>query len=127
MSQYLSFRKGLISDGMLKYSRNPNYLGEIMVYSSFVLLVNDTLSYICVIQVWFVLFTLRIWMKERSYRRKEGWPEYKARSWILLPKVNGRTLDSLIFYGTSAALAFFIYANGGLAASIKLVGDKWFH
>jgi steroid 5-alpha reductase family enzyme len=41
-------RKGLISDGMFKYTRNPNYLGEIMVYGSFVLLVNDWISYLAV-------------------------------------------------------------------------------
>lgn len=34
---------------MLKYCRNPNYLGEMMIYGSFVLLVNDFVSYICVI------------------------------------------------------------------------------
>ena len=68
------YRKGLISDGMLKYSRNPNYLGEIMIYGSFVHLVNDTISYICVMQVWFQLFTLRMWSKERSFKKKEGWP-----------------------------------------------------
>ena len=67
------FRKGLISDGMNKYTRNPNYLGEIMIYGSFVLLVNDFISYLCIIQVWVILFTARIWQKEISFRKKEGW------------------------------------------------------
>ncbi len=57
----LKYKKGLISDGLMKYTRNPNYLGEIMLYGSFVLLVNDTLSYICVMQVWFLVFSLRIY------------------------------------------------------------------
>ena len=56
----------LIYVGLLKYSRNPNYLGEIMIYGSFVLLVNDALSYACIVQVWFTLFILRMWQKERS-------------------------------------------------------------
>lgn len=48
----LKYKKGLISDGMMKYTRNPNYLGEVMHY----LVVNDTLSYICVMQVWFIYY-----------------------------------------------------------------------
>ena len=28
----LKYKKGLISDGMMKYTRNPNYLGEVMIY-----------------------------------------------------------------------------------------------
>jgi len=52
----LKYKKGLISDGMMKYTRNPNYLGEVMIYGAFILLVNDTLSYICVMQVWFIYY-----------------------------------------------------------------------
>lgn len=106
---------------MMKYTRNPNYLGEIMIYGSFVLLVNDTVSYICVIQVWFVLFTLRIWQKEASLRKKEGWEEYKQRSWILLPKVNGRLIDSLIVYGVSIAVGVYTYKCGGIKATLELI------
>jgi protein-S-isoprenylcysteine O-methyltransferase Ste14 len=31
----LKQKRGLITDGMMKYTRNPNYLGEIMLYCSF--------------------------------------------------------------------------------------------
>jgi hypothetical protein len=36
----LKYRKGLISDGFFSWSRNTNYLGEMMIYSSFALLVQ---------------------------------------------------------------------------------------
>ncbi len=36
----LRLRKGLITDGVFTYSRNPNYLGEIMIYGSYALLVG---------------------------------------------------------------------------------------
>ena len=36
----LKYRKGLISEGMFKYIRHPNYLGEIMIYSSYALIVG---------------------------------------------------------------------------------------
>jgi steroid 5-alpha reductase family enzyme len=31
---------GLINNGMFKYTRNPNYLGEVMVYGGFGMLVR---------------------------------------------------------------------------------------
>ena len=34
----LKHKKGLISDGFFKYTRNPNYLGEMMLYSAFAIL-----------------------------------------------------------------------------------------
>ena len=36
----LQYKKGLIMDGMYKYIRSPNYLGEVLIYSSYALLSN---------------------------------------------------------------------------------------
>lgn len=121
----LKYKKGLISDGMMKYTRNPNYLGEVMIYGAFILLVNDTLSYICVMQVWFIVFTLRIMEKENSLRKKEGWIQYSQRSWVLIPKVNGRTFDSLIFYGAAIAISVLMYSNGGIKSSLIILNQKY--
>ena len=66
-----NFRRGLIMEGMMAWSRNLNYLGEIMIYGSFVLLVNDSLSYILIVQVWVVVFSLRMYAKEISFKKKE--------------------------------------------------------
>lgn len=116
-------RKGLISDGMLKYSRNPNYLGEMMIYGSFILLVNDFVASMCVVQVWCTLFVLRIWMKERSLRRKEGWAEYRDRSWLLLPKINGRFADSVFIYGSAVLMGLTIYQAGGMQKSVEKLAN----
>ena len=45
----------------MKYTRNPNYLGEIMIYGSFILLVNEYVAYISVMQVLVIVFSLRIY------------------------------------------------------------------
>jgi steroid 5-alpha reductase family enzyme len=121
----LKYKKGLISDGMMKYTRNPNYLGEVMIYGAFILLVNDTLSYFCVMQVWFIVFTLRIMEKENSLRKKDGWKEYSQRSWVLVPKINGRILDSILVYGCSSALSVWMYNNGGIKASLILLKQRF--
>ena len=113
----LKYKKGLISDGLMKYTRNPNYLGEIMLYAAFVVLVNDMVSYACVMQVWLITFTLKIYEKELSLRKKEGWKEYSQRSWVLLPKINGRMIDSIIVYGLTLALGVLMYQQGGIKAS----------
>ena len=113
----LKYKKGLISDGLMKYTRNPNYLGEIMLYAAFVVLVNDMVSYACVMQVWLITFTLKIYEKELSLRKKEGWKEYSQRSWVLLPKINGRMIDSIIVYGLGLALGVLMYQQGGIKAS----------
>ena len=90
----------LISDGFCKYTRNPNYLGEMMLYFSFALVCNHWVAYAIVVWVWVSLFSLRIFQKELSLKQKPGWKAYKEQSWILLPKINGRTIDSFIFYST---------------------------
>ena len=36
----LKLRQGLITDAMFKYVRHPNYLGEMMIYTSFALIVQ---------------------------------------------------------------------------------------
>ena len=104
---------------MFKYTRNPNYLGEIMIYGSFVLLVDDLISYVCVMQVWFWFFPLRMTKKEKSLKQKEGWDVYKRHSWILLPKINGRLIDSLIFYALLAFSVCFLIQNGGTKSVLK--------
>lgn len=52
----LQLKKGLISSGFFKYSRNPNYLGEMMIYFSFALLVNEPLFYWINFYAWLALF-----------------------------------------------------------------------
>lgn len=119
----LKYKKGLIADGMMRHTRNPNYLGEMMIYGSFMILVNDWISYVCIVQVWCTLFILRMWQKERSLRQKEGWAQYKSTSWILIPKINGRTIDSIMFYGALICGSLWMYSNGGIKETlIKFAG-----
>lgn len=74
---------------MFARSRNPNYLGEILIYSSFALCVGHLLGFIIVHGVACCLaFAMNIYLKDKlSYQRKKGWEEYKEKSYILLPKL----------------------------------------
>lgn len=81
----LRLRSGLITDGMFRFVRHPNYLGEIMIYGSFALMVWHWLPVVVLAWVWLGLFAVNMAMKEASMSRYPQWAEYKRRSWWLIP------------------------------------------
>ena len=98
----------MIDDGYNKYTRNPNYLGEILLYSSFAVLVNDAWVWFIMGYMWGIVFVMRMAIKDYSLSKKKGWQEYKETSWILLPKFFGKTTYALAVY------AFLILAGWGI-------------
>jgi protein-S-isoprenylcysteine O-methyltransferase Ste14 len=82
-----------------------------MLYMAFACVVNHWIAYSIVIWAYCSIFAARIFQKEMSLRRKKGWEVYAQHSWPLLPKINGRTSDSLIFYSLAVALSTLIYLN----------------
>ena len=88
--KYVIKRPYLINSGLFAYTRNPNYFGEILLYSSFATLTNHWLSYMTVIALpCLTIFPARMWLKEMSFRKKPGWTEYETRSNILVPRILG--------------------------------------
>lgn len=83
----LRVRRGLIDDGMFRYTRNPNYLGEMMVYGSYALLVGHWIPWAVLAWVWGGIFLPNMLNKDASLSRYPGWAEYKARSGRLLPRI----------------------------------------
>ena len=81
----LKYHKGLIEEGMLKYIRHPNYLGEMMLYGSYALLVNHWIPWVILAWVWSGIFLVNMVMKEASMSRYPEWKAYKARTGMLLP------------------------------------------
>lgn len=101
----------LIEEGFARYTRNPNYLGEIMLYFAFFNLTQHWISYSIGLFVWFGIFSVRMAQKDASLRQKPGWNEYRDSSWILIPKIGGNPIVSLLFYGSAAWLFFRVYTN----------------
>ena len=83
----LRVQRGLITDGMYRYIRHPNYLGEMMIYGSFALMVWHWLPVVVLAWVWIGLFAVNMINMEASTSRYPEWAEYKQRSWWLLPPV----------------------------------------
>lgn len=81
-----------IRDGLWKYSRHPNYLGEITMWWSIGLMatitINIPLLYLLLIgallnTVMFLVVSIPLADKRQS--RKEGFKEYKRETFMLLP------------------------------------------
>ncbi len=73
----LKYKKGLITEGMFKYNRNPNYTGEMLLYGSFAILSGSLFAYGILFSVWIVAFYGFMVNKDISFSKKEGWNEYK--------------------------------------------------
>ena len=83
----LRLQRGLITDGVHRYVRHPNYLGEMLVYGSFALMVGHWWPWVVLAFIWGTLFATNMAMKEASLSRHPGWAEYRRRSWWLVPFV----------------------------------------
>jgi Protein of unknown function (DUF1295) len=82
----LRLRPGLIDDGLFARTRNPNYLGEILIYTAFAGLSWHWLPFV-VLGAWVFGFFLRNMLaKDKSLARHPGFAAYKARSGLLLPR-----------------------------------------
>ena len=81
----LRHRKGLITEGVFAYTRNPNYLGEIMIYGTYALLAAHWFGYLVIVLQFVGLFLPRMLAKDASISRYPGWAEYERRSGLLVP------------------------------------------
>lgn len=81
----LRYRRGLITEGMFKYVRHPNYLGEMMLYSAYALLVQHWIPWVVLAYFWTTIFLVNMLMIESSLSRYPEWEAYKAGTGMLLP------------------------------------------
>jgi protein-S-isoprenylcysteine O-methyltransferase Ste14 len=81
----LKYRRSLITEGMFRYVRHPNYLGEMMLYAAYALLVQHWIPWVILAYFWTALFLVNMLMIESSISRYPEWEEYKARTGMLIP------------------------------------------
>jgi steroid 5-alpha reductase family enzyme len=80
-------RKGLITDGLFGRTRNPNYLGEILIYVAFAAMARHWLPF-AVLAGWTLGFFVRNMLaKDRSLSRYPEFAPYRARTGLLLPRI----------------------------------------
>ena len=84
----LQLRKGLITEGLFQRTRNPNYLGEILIYAAYAMMSMHWLPYV-ILGTWILGFFLRNMLaKDRSLSRYAEFKNYKNKSGLLFPKLD---------------------------------------
>ena len=80
----LKYRRGLMTDGMFRYTRNPNFFGEILIYLAYALLAGHWLTWI-VFAYAVLYFYTRMLVKDGSISRYPEWDAYESVSSRLVP------------------------------------------
>ena len=81
----LKLKRGLITEGFFSTTRNPNYLGEILIYLGLAGLAGSLVPFALLGMVFFFVFYPNMQRKDQSMTRHEGYEKYKARTNLLIP------------------------------------------
>ncbi len=82
----LQIRKGLIKEGLFSRTRNPNYLGEILIYAGYAIMSLHWLPFLVLAGWVFGFFVRNMLAKDRSMSRHPDFAEYKRTTGLLFPK-----------------------------------------
>lgn len=80
---------GLITTGFYARMRHPNYMGEMLLYGAFALVVGHWLPWLILGVVWALFFVPNMLAIEASLSRYPGYEAWRARTGFLLPRVRG--------------------------------------
>ncbi|NJL64766.1 MAG: DUF1295 domain-containing protein [Methylacidiphilales bacterium] len=83
----LKYQPGLITEGFFERCRNTNYLGEILIYSSFAMLVQHWLPFLIFGGFITAIFIPNMLKKDQSLSRYPEFADYKRRSGLVFPKL----------------------------------------
>jgi steroid 5-alpha reductase family enzyme len=83
----LRYHRGLIQEGLFSKTRNPNYLGEILIYVSFAILSWHWLPFLILGGWIFGFFIKNMRVKDRSLARYPEFEHYRKATGLLFPKV----------------------------------------
>jgi len=83
----LKTKKGLITDGFFSRTRNPNFLGEVLIYSGWSILAESITPLAVLLLMITVLFYPRMLKKEKSLSRYPEFQEYKLRTNFIVPRL----------------------------------------
>lgn len=109
--KYLVLRekRGLITHCMHGWSRNMNYIGEMMLYSAIGLLVQRWEVWLIYSYMWGIVFVIRMLVKDYSLSKKDGWVEYSEKTWFLIPKLFNSDLLSYTLYSIGGLISYWMY------------------
>lgn len=77
----------LITDGLMSYSRNINYFGELLIYGSFALLAMSWIPYAVIAAYLIIVWGPNIRRKEKSLSRYLEYEDYKRKVKLFIPYI----------------------------------------
>jgi protein-S-isoprenylcysteine O-methyltransferase Ste14 len=83
----LLLRRGLIREGLFSRMRNPNYLGEILIYLGYATMSMHWLPFLILAGWVFGFFVRNMLAKDRSLARHPEFEDYRKSSGLLFPKL----------------------------------------
>lgn len=83
----LQVKRGLIQEGIFSRTRNPNYLGEILIYTSYAIMSLHWLPFLILAGWVFGFFVRNMLAKDKSLSRYQEFAEYKKRTGLVFPKL----------------------------------------
>ncbi|OQR91240.1 hypothetical protein ACHHYP_04853 [Achlya hypogyna] len=91
----LRYRPGLITDGWVKWCRNPNFLGKFLVYLSYAIMAEHWFPYAMLAFMWSFVMASHMILKDISLAKKTGGDAYIQRTGMCCPNLIGWTQSSL--------------------------------
>lgn len=82
----LSIKKGLITTGLFSRTRNPNYFGEVLIYTGFAMLAQHWIPLLA-LAYWWTFFIRNMLQKDKSISRFPEFAEWKKKTGLLIPKL----------------------------------------
>ena len=82
----LRIKKELITTGLFSRSRNPNYSGEMLIYSGVAMWAQHWVV-VLPLAYWWTFFVRNMLQKEKSISRYPEFAEWKKRTWLVFPKL----------------------------------------
>lgn len=82
----LKYRAGLITEGFFDRTRNPNYLGELMIYLGFAILSMHWMGYLGIAAFFVGAFIPNMIKKDKSLSRYSEFLDYKKKSGLFFPR-----------------------------------------
>ena len=86
-STQLKLKKGLITDGLFAFSRNPNYFGELLIYFGFTAIALHPIPLIILFSSVALYWLPSMRRKDRSISRHPEFAEYAANTAFFIPYV----------------------------------------
>ena len=114
----------LINDLFVSYNRNTNYLGEMMIYSSFAFTIDRIEAHLLLWTVWIVVFSGRMYIKDLSLARKANAQEYFNHSYLFLFKILNSHVVSLVVYVGIAAAGYYLITVENIQSVLQRIDTK---